>query len=140
MPVYTWTAPEGTFSEDQKRELAKIVTDVHCDATSTPRSWVRVIFNTYPQRSGFLGETPASVVFLLCWIRPGRSMETKQSMMKQLNDAAMKIGGVSSDALSVIVQEIAPGLGMEFGMILPEAGSEQEKQWLKAHEHETAGR
>jgi phenylpyruvate tautomerase PptA (4-oxalocrotonate tautomerase family) len=135
MPVYAWTAQEGTFSEDQKQALAKIVTDIHCGATGAPRSWVRVIFNTYPERSGFLGETPTAVVFLLCWIRPGRTMETKQSMMKQLNDAAMKFGGISSDALSIIVAEIAPGLGMEFGAILPEADPEQEKQWLKVHGH-----
>jgi hypothetical protein len=53
--------------------------------------------------------------------------------MKQFNDATMKIGGISSDALAIILDEIQPGHGMEFGAILPEANPEQEKQWLKAH-------
>jgi phenylpyruvate tautomerase PptA (4-oxalocrotonate tautomerase family) len=132
MPVYTWTAQEGTFSEGQKKALAKAVTDTHCDATGAPRSFVRVIFNTYPAGSGFLGETPAAGVSLLCQIRAGRTIETKHSMMKQLNDAAVTIGGISSDALAIILEEIPPGHGMEFGAILPDANPEQEKQWLMA--------
>jgi hypothetical protein len=30
MPVYIWTTQEGTFSDDQKKPLAKIVTDTQC--------------------------------------------------------------------------------------------------------------
>ncbi len=133
MPVYTWTAQEGTFSADQKKSLANAVTDIHCGATGAPRSFVRIIFNAYPEGSGFLAETPSATVFLLCHIRAGRTMETKHSMLKQLNDAAVKIGGISSDALAIILEEIPTGNGMEFGLILPGTAPEEEKQWLKAH-------
>jgi hypothetical protein len=60
-------------------------------------------------------------------------METKHLMLKQLNDAAVKIGGISSDALAIILAEIPPGHGMEFGLILPGTAPEEEKQWLKEH-------
>jgi phenylpyruvate tautomerase PptA (4-oxalocrotonate tautomerase family) len=133
MPVYVWTTQEGTFCEEQKKALAKAVTDIHVGATGAPRNFVRIIFNTYPEGSGFLAETPSATVFLLCHIRPGRTMETKHSMLKQFNDAAVKIGGIPSDALAIILAEIPPGHGMEFGLILPGTTPEEEANWLKKH-------
>jgi phenylpyruvate tautomerase PptA (4-oxalocrotonate tautomerase family) len=133
MPIYTWTAQEGTFSEDQKKALAKSVADIHRSATGAPRNFVRTLFLTYPKGNGFLAETPTAAVFLLCHIRAGRTVETKQAMLQQLNDAAVKIGGISSDALSIVLEEMAPGNGMEFGLVLPGTTPEEEAQWLKAH-------
>lgn len=133
MPVYAWTTQEGTFSQDQKKSLAKAVTDIHCGATGAPRNFVRIIFNTYPEGNGFLAEMRSATVFLLCHIRAGRTMETKHSMLKQLSDAAVKIGGISSDALAIILEEIPAGHGMEFGLVLPGTAPEEEKQWLEAH-------
>jgi phenylpyruvate tautomerase PptA (4-oxalocrotonate tautomerase family) len=133
MPVYTWTSQQGTFSQGQQELLAKAVTDIHCSATGAPRNFVRIIFNTYPEGNGFVAETPSATVFLLCHIRAGRTMETKQAMLKQLNDAAVMIGGISSDALAIILEEIPTGNGMEFGLILPGTTPEEEKQWLKEH-------
>jgi phenylpyruvate tautomerase PptA (4-oxalocrotonate tautomerase family) len=132
MPVYIWTTPEGTFCVEQKKALAKAVTDIHVGATGAPRSFVRIIFHTYSEASGFQAETPSATVFLLCHIRAGRTMETKRSILKQLNDAAVKIGGISSDALAIVLEEIPPGHGMEFGLILPGTTPEEEAQWLKA--------
>jgi phenylpyruvate tautomerase PptA (4-oxalocrotonate tautomerase family) len=135
MPVYIWTSQQGTFSQDQRKSLAKAVTDIHCNATGAPRNFVRIIFNTYPEGSGFLAETASATVFLLCHIRAGRTLETKRSMLKQLNDAAATIGGISSDALAIILAEIPPAHGMEFGLILPGATPEEEANWLKEHRH-----
>ena len=132
MPIYVWSAQEGTFSGDQKRALARAVTDIHVGATGAPRSFVRIIFNTYPEGSGFLAETQSATVFLLGHIRAGRSAETKHTMMKQLNDAAVEIGGISSDLLAIVLQEIPPGHGMEFGMIVPGTSPEEEARWLAA--------
>ena len=36
------------------------------------------------------------------------TLETKRSMLKQLNDAAETIGGISSDALAIILAEFHP--------------------------------
>ena len=139
MPVYVWTSQQGTFSQDQRTSLAKAVTDIHCSATGAPRNFVRIIFNTYPEGNGFLAETPSATVFLLCHIRAGRTMETKHSMLKQLNDAAVKIGGISSDALAIILAEIPPAHGMESGLILPGSTPEEETNWLKEHRHRISG-
>jgi phenylpyruvate tautomerase PptA (4-oxalocrotonate tautomerase family) len=139
MPVYVWTSQHGTFSQDQRKSLAKAVTDIHCTATGAPRNFVRIIFNTYPEGSGFLAETPSATVFLLCHIRAGRTIETKHSMLKQLNDAAVKIGGISSDALAIVLAEIPPTHGMEFGVILPGTTPEEETNWLKERRHRISG-
>jgi len=133
MPVYVWTSQQGTFSQYQRKSLAKAVADIHCNATGAPRNFVRTIFNTYPEGCGFLAEKSSATVFLLCHIRAGRTMETKQSMLKQLNDAAVKIGGISSDALAIILSEILPGYGMEFGLMLPGTTQEEEASWLEEH-------
>jgi phenylpyruvate tautomerase PptA (4-oxalocrotonate tautomerase family) len=132
MPIYIWTSQEGTFSEERRKALAKAVTDIHVGTTGAPRSFVRILFNTYPEGSGFLAEAPSATVFLLCHIRAGRTIETKHLILKQLNDAAVKIGGISSDALSIVLEEIPPGHGMEFGVIVPGTSLEEEAQWLKA--------
>ncbi|MGO4727961.1 MULTISPECIES: tautomerase family protein [unclassified Inquilinus] len=132
MPIYTWTSQEGTFSGRQRMALAKAVTDIHVGATGAPRSMVRIIFQTYPEGSGFFAESPSPVVFLLGHIRAGRTTETKHSMLKQLNDAAMEIGGIPNDALAIVFEEILPGHGMEFGMIVPGATPEEEAKWLEA--------
>lgn len=139
MPVYVWTSQQGTFSPEQRRSLAKAVTDIHCAATGAPRSFVRVIFHTYPEGSGFVAETPSATVFLLCYVRGGRTIETKHSLLKKLNDAAVKIGGISSDALAIILTEIPPGHGMEFGLILPGATPEEEANWLEMRGHGNPG-
>jgi phenylpyruvate tautomerase PptA (4-oxalocrotonate tautomerase family) len=139
MPVYVWTSQQGTFSQDQRKSLATAVTDIHCSTTGAPRNFVRVIFNTYPEGNGFVAETPSATVFLLCHIRGGRTLETKHSMLKQLNDAAVKIGGISSDALAIILAEIPPAHGMEFGLILPGITPEEEANWLKNRGHRISG-
>jgi hypothetical protein len=56
-------------------------------------------------------------------------------MQKQLNDAAVKIGGISSDALAIVLAEIQPDHGMEFGVIVPGTTPEEEANWLKEHGH-----
>jgi phenylpyruvate tautomerase PptA (4-oxalocrotonate tautomerase family) len=134
MPIYSWTAEEGVFSEDQKTALAKVVTDIHERATGAPRGFVRSFFATYPKGSGFLGEAVSPTVFLHCHIRAGRSMEVKQSMLKQLNQAAEEIGNISSDDLAIIIDEIPPGCAMEFGLILPGTTPQEEAAWLRARE------
>ena len=133
MPIYTWTTQEGALSDVQRRALAKVVTDIHCNATGAPREFVRVIFSVYTRGSGFLGYTESAAAVLVCQIRAGRTLETKHSIMRQLNDAAMEIGGISRAALAIVVQEIAPAHGMEFGAILPKATPEEEREWLAVH-------
>jgi phenylpyruvate tautomerase PptA (4-oxalocrotonate tautomerase family) len=135
MPVYIWTSQQGTFSQSQRQSLAKAVTDIHCSATGAPRNFVRVIFNAYAEGNGFLADTPSATVFLLGQIRAGRTLETKHSILKQLHDAAVTIGGISSDALAIVLTEVHPGHGMEFGLILPGTTPEEEKNWLKAQGH-----
>jgi phenylpyruvate tautomerase PptA (4-oxalocrotonate tautomerase family) len=132
MPIYTWTAPEGTFSADQKMSLAKAVTDLHCNLTGAPRRLVRVIFLSYPQGNSFLGDLPADTTLLLCQVRAGRTLETRQSIMTQLNDAAIRLGGLSNDELAIVLQEIPPGQGMEFGAILPVPTPREKEDWLKS--------
>jgi phenylpyruvate tautomerase PptA (4-oxalocrotonate tautomerase family) len=132
MPIYTWTSQEGTFSADQKKALAKAVTEVHCRLTGAPRRFVRVIFLSYPHGNGFVDDVPSATILLLCQIRAGRSMDTKQSIMTQINDAAVKLGGISSDALAIVLQEIPPNQGMEFGTILPIPTPREAEEWLGA--------
>jgi hypothetical protein len=52
--------------------------------------------------------------------------------MTQLNDAAVKQAGLSSDALAIVLQEIPPGQGMEFGAILPVPTAQENEHWLKS--------
>jgi phenylpyruvate tautomerase PptA (4-oxalocrotonate tautomerase family) len=44
MPIYTSITPEGSLSQQQRKEIAEAVTKMHVDATGAPRSFVNVRF------------------------------------------------------------------------------------------------
>ena len=52
MPVYRCNTPAGILSQDQRNQLAKAFTDVHCNLTGAPRKFVQVlVFDTPPGAS-----------------------------------------------------------------------------------------
>ena len=108
MPVYIWTSQQGTFSQDQRKSLAKAVTDIHCNATGAPRNFVKSSSIPIRREAAFWLKRPLPRCSSFAMFEPGEPLETKRSMLKQLNDAAATIGGISSDALAIILAEIPP--------------------------------
>lgn len=44
MPLYMCNAVKGTISDHAKQMIATDITDIHCNVTGAPRSFVHVFF------------------------------------------------------------------------------------------------
>ena len=126
MPLYTCITQEGALSAEQRAGVAAEITRIHTTHTGAPSSFVRVIFQTLAPNSTFTGEKLAVNAFLLAFIRAGRSRETVAQLMEDLWSMYKKATGLADDQLFLIVREVPPSNGMEFGAILPDPGHEAE--------------
>jgi phenylpyruvate tautomerase PptA (4-oxalocrotonate tautomerase family) len=55
MPIYQCISPEGLLDESQRKNIARAITRIHCDATGAPRSFVNVLFQDMPNGRVFTG-------------------------------------------------------------------------------------
>lgn len=124
MPLYICNARSGTISEAVKPKIAKELTDIHCEVTDAPPTFVHVFFME-PE-----GIEP-NAVELFGTIRGGRTDEQKQSIYDQMCAAVVKHGGLEAGNVSMSSVDIPASWVMEGGDILPEPGDEA--AWLAKH-------
>ena len=121
MPVYRCNTPAGTLTQDQRNQIAKAFTDVHCNFTNAPRKFVQVLFFETPQGADTGYPTPH---FIDGGNRAGRSSETKQAILEGLTEVLSRIGNLSRDSIGGKITEGPASWSMEGGQILPEPGQE----------------
>ena len=129
MPLYTCISDART--DDAKRQaIALAITESHCSHTGAPPEFVHVTFNDY------LGRTSKSTLRIVGNIRSGRPPEVKSSMHAEIIGKAAKILSVSSDQITLTLQEMPAEWAMEGGHVLPAPGTEAD--WMRTHwtEHE----
>ncbi len=128
MPFYRCVVPKDSVPYEQRAEVAKAFTDIHCGSTGAPRSFVHVVFDEQDDRF----ETP---YFLDGGNRAGRSEEVKAQLLNDLMSAFRDITGVTSDEFGGRITEGPASWTMEGGMVLPEPG-EETAEW---YEHDLQG-
>ena len=121
MPLYRCNTPTGKLSQDQRNEIAKAFTDVHCDNTGAPRKFVQVLFFETPEGADSGYPTP---YFIDGNNRAGRPVETKQTIMDGLTQALSEIGGIARNSIGVSIRDNPASWSMEGGRVLPEPGQE----------------
>jgi phenylpyruvate tautomerase PptA (4-oxalocrotonate tautomerase family) len=84
MPLYTAISQEGFLSDKTKTKIAQEITRIHCTIMKVPRQFVRVVFLSYPQGSGFTAGEEAPIACLDCILRSGHTAEEKAEMLEQL--------------------------------------------------------
>jgi phenylpyruvate tautomerase PptA (4-oxalocrotonate tautomerase family) len=123
MPLYTAIVQEGAVSDATRAKIAEEITRIHTTVMHVPRTFVRVVFLSYPIGSGFATGSEAPIAALNCVLRSGHSQEEKADVLKQLWVMFQSLTGVATDQLAVSLQELPPGNAMEFGQIMqPVAG------------------
>ena len=120
MPLYTITTQAGVLSGDDKAILAAHLTEVHCEFSGVPASWVHIVFHEYPVGSGFTAGRPAATAALTLLMRAGRSSEYKRSLLARLWPILQNATGAENDQIVIGIQEISPSQAMEMGQIMPE--------------------
>jgi phenylpyruvate tautomerase PptA (4-oxalocrotonate tautomerase family) len=120
MPLYTISTQEGVLSRDAKSVLASQITDFHVKLTGLDKSFVKVLFNTFPEGDGFVAGEADEAAILTVLIRIGRSADYKRAMVLDLWTILKRATGAPDSAILIAVEEAPPSQAMEMGQIMPE--------------------
>ena len=105
MPLYTAITQDGTVSAETKPKIAEEITRIHTSVMKVPKDFVRVVFLSYPNGSGFTGGETAPAAALNCVLRSGHTQEEKTEMLQQRKRSKVPTG-----------ERIQPGLSMAVWM------------------------
>jgi phenylpyruvate tautomerase PptA (4-oxalocrotonate tautomerase family) len=122
MPLYAAISQEGFLSDKSKTKIAQEITRIHCNIMKVPKQFVRVVFLSYPQGSGFAAGEEAPTACLNCVLRSGHTAEEKAKMLEQLWSMFQDLTGVATDQLALSLQEIPSQNAMELGQIMKPVG------------------
>ena len=122
MPLYTAITEDGFVSDETKAKIAKEITRIHTTVMKVPSNFVRVVFLSYPKRSGYTAGEEASTAALNCVLRSGHTDAEKTEMLKQLWSMFQDLTGVSTNQLAISLQEIPSRDAMEMGQIMQAVG------------------
>lgn len=124
MPLYRCSAAPDALDASQKSALAKAITDIHCDLTTAPPTFVHVQF--HPP-----AENQATPFALHGGVRAGRPQELTEQIIERCTNALAEIAGVETDQISMRTSETPASWIYEGGRVLPEPG--EEAAWIAAH-------
>ncbi len=124
MPLYNVITQEHFLSDETKPKVAEEITRIHTTVMKVPRSFVRVVFLSYPAGSGYTAGMEAPTAALNCTLRSGHGAAEKADMLQQLWSMFQKLTGIATDQLVISLQEIPSSNAMEMGQIMQAVGSE----------------
>ena len=123
MPLYT-VITQDSLSGETKSKIADEITQIHTSVMKVPRSFVHVVFLSYPAGSGYTAGVEAPTAALNCVLRSGHGVAEKKDMLQQLWSMFQDLTGIATDRLAISLQEIPSSNAMETGQIMPAVGQE----------------
>ena len=124
MPLYTTITEQDFVSDETKARIAQEITRIHTAVMKVPKSFVRVVFLSYPKYSGYAAGEAAPTAALNCVLRSGHTVEEKTDLLKQLWSMLQELTGIPTDQLAISLQEIPSSNAMEMGQIMPAVSHE----------------
>jgi len=118
MPLYTAITQEGSLSDETKARVSKEITRIHAAIMKVPENFVRVVFLSYPDGSGYTAGRAAPTAALNCVLRSGHTDEDKTEMLKQLWSMFQGLAGIPTDQLAISLHEIPSSNAMEMGQVM----------------------
>jgi phenylpyruvate tautomerase PptA (4-oxalocrotonate tautomerase family) len=118
MPLYTAITEHGCVSDETKARIAAEITRIHAAVMKVPKSFVRVIFLSYPKHSGYTAGEVAPTAALNCVLRSGHTVEEKADLLKQLWSLFQELTGIATNQLAISLQEIPASNAMEMGQVM----------------------
>lgn len=130
MPTYNVHYPQGLLTAEQKRVMAKAITETHSACTGAQQFFAQVLFREIPTGDWYLAGEPLTGphLFIYGHIRAGRPLDLKAKLMRGMRDVLVELGGVTTERAWVYLSDVPAAHIIEYGDILPEPG--QEAQWL----------
>jgi phenylpyruvate tautomerase PptA (4-oxalocrotonate tautomerase family) len=131
MPVYQCLTPMP-LSPELKAAIAKEFTRIHLEFTGAPEPFVNIVFQDLPSGSHYLGGAIRENGTLInAIVRAGRTLETRQALLKSLSAAWSRLTGQPERKLVIRVEEAKAETIMEAGLIMPRPG--EEAAWMAAN-------
>ena len=124
MPLYTVITQEQSLSDETKLKMADEITRIHTAVMKVPKSFVRVVFLSYPAGSGYTAGVEARTAALNCVLRSGHGVAEKKDMLQQLWSMFQHLTGTATEQLAISLQEIPSSNAMEMGQIMEAVGPE----------------
>ena len=132
MPLYVCNARKGAISNEAKARIARDITDIHCEVTDAPPTFVHAFFFEEAPHVP-LGDNRA---LLFGQIRAGRNDEQKAEIVERMSASIHEHTGIARAEIFASTVDTPASWVMEGGDLLPEPGEEAE--WLAAHEAKLA--
>jgi len=114
MPLYRCTTPVGALDDEARTAIAKTITEIHCDVTGAPPTFVHVQFLD--------GDEPA----IHGGIRAGRDDEQTERLVRRCVD---EVGAIAGLEFSMRTSATRASWIFEGGRVFPEPGDEA--GWLE---------
>jgi phenylpyruvate tautomerase PptA (4-oxalocrotonate tautomerase family) len=131
MPIYQCVTSK-TLSPETKAAIVKEITRIHVEFTAAPEPFINVVFSDLPLGSHYLaGAVRENGTLINAIVRAGRTLETRQSLLKSLSAAWSRLTGQPERNLILKVEEADPAVIMEAGLIMPRPG--EEAAWMEAN-------
>jgi phenylpyruvate tautomerase PptA (4-oxalocrotonate tautomerase family) len=124
MPLYTVITQEHSLSNETKLKMADEITRIHTAVMKVPKSFVHVVFLSYPAGSGYTAGIEAPTATVNCVLRSGHGVSEKKDMLRQLWSMFQNLTGSATDELAISLQEVPSSNGVEMGQIMPAVGQE----------------
>jgi phenylpyruvate tautomerase PptA (4-oxalocrotonate tautomerase family) len=131
MPIYQCVTSKA-LSPEIKAAIAREFTRIHVASTGAPEPFVNIVFGDLPLGSHYLaGAVRENGTLINAIVRAGRTLETRQALLKSLSAAWSRLTGQPERNLVIRIEEADAATIMEAGLIMPRPG--EEAAWLKAN-------
>jgi len=124
MPLYTAISQDGSVTDGTKARIAEEITRIHSAVMKVPKTFVRVVFLSYPRGSGYSAGKEAPTAALNCVLRSGHTAEERTDLLKQLWAMFQNLTGLATDQIAISLQEVPSSNAMEMGQIMQAVGHE----------------
>ena len=125
MPIYHAIVRPEVLAPADREALSKDVTNVHCDVTGAPRTFVHVLYTVDDAN-----RLPDDIdVLYRANIRSGRTTEQKAELTTRLQNTTAERTSASASRVAIHIEETEASFVMEGGSLLPEPGSPEEEAW-----------
>ena len=131
MPIYQCVTSKA-LSAETKAAVAREITRIHVEFTAAPEPFVNIVFSDLPLGSHYLaGAIRENGTLINAIVRAGRTLETRQALLKALSAAWSRLTGQPERNLVIKVEEADAETIMEAGLIMPRPGAEA--AWFEAN-------
>jgi phenylpyruvate tautomerase PptA (4-oxalocrotonate tautomerase family) len=127
MPLYRCICAPDRLTDAQRERIARAFTDIHCDLTGAPRTFVHAQFLHRDARPG------QPEFELHAGIRAGRDEALARRLIERCIEAVSQIAVVPPERVRMRTSSTPASWILEGGRVLPEPG--EEDVWLLGHTH-----